>query len=306
MPETNILFTGITGFLGKIVSEKLQSMGYNVDGLKTQDKKTRVDISEPFELDISHPIQGIIHAAGKAHTVPKSEAERKEFYNINYEGTKNLCHALDHLDPLPQSFVFISTVAVYGVDEGTHICENYALNGTSPYAESKIWAEQWLIDWARERDIALGILRLPLVVGPNPLGNLGAMLAGIKSGKYLSIGKADARKSMVWAEDIANIIPAVLKSGGVYNLTDGIHPTFGELERALAVVMNKSRPMSVPSWTAKVLAQIGDVIGNRFPINSERLKKITSTLIFDDQKAREKLGWNPTPVLSKISQIVEK
>ncbi|MBC7915293.1 MAG: hypothetical protein H7Y07_14350 [Pyrinomonadaceae bacterium] len=42
---------------------------------------------------------------------------------------------------------------------------------------------------------------------------------------------------------------------------------------------------------------MGDILGKRAPINSVKLKKITSDLTFDDSKAREILGWNPTPVL---------
>jgi hypothetical protein len=37
--------------------------------------------------------------------------------------------------------------------------------------------------------------------------------------------------------------------------------------------------------------------GNNAPNNTNKLKKITSNLTFDDSLAREKLGWNPTPVL---------
>jgi hypothetical protein len=53
----------------------------------------------------------------------------------------------------------------------------------------------------------------------------------------------------------------------------------------------------MPLFIAKGLAKIGDILGNVFPINSNKLSKITSTLTFDDSKARIAFGWDPNPVL---------
>lgn len=61
----------------------------------------------------------VFHVAGKAHSVPKIQEEESVFYKVNFEGTKNLCNALE--ENLPVYFVFISTVAVYGKDFGENI-----------------------------------------------------------------------------------------------------------------------------------------------------------------------------------------
>jgi hypothetical protein len=50
---------------------------------------------------------------------------------------------------------------------------------------------------------------------------------------------------------------------------------------------------------AKMMGFVGDLIGNKAPINSLKLKKITSDLTFDDSKSR-KLGWNPQSVLEYL------
>lgn len=293
--------------MGRILknSIELQNIG-TIKGLSTssREKSSRIDLRFPFDLSANFLPDIVIHAAGMAHSTPKTKNEKREFYEINFEGTKNLCHALEKLDRLPRSFVIISTVAVYGLDEGEYIDESNPLKGVTPYAESKILAESWLSEWAGQHKVSLGILRLPLIAGPNPPGNLGAMINGIKSRKYLSIGTANAKKSIIWAEDIAHIIPRVSKIGGIYNLTDGYHPTFGELEQTIAYALEKKKPHKVPYWLAKGLALTGDVIGNKFPINSGRLKKMTSNLTFDDSKARKELGWSPTSVLTRIKDIV--
>jgi nucleoside-diphosphate-sugar epimerase len=102
---------------------------------------------------------------------------------------------------------------------------------------------------------------------------------------------------MVLASDISKFILAAAEVGGIYNLTDGCHPKFGELSRLISKQLGKRFVPNMPLFVAKLLAFIGDKMGPVFPINSDKLKKITSTLTFDDSKAREAFGWNPTPVL---------
>lgn len=302
MNTTSILTTGGSGFLGSVLTNFLKRDNKLFD---IQDfSNTRIDITKPLEIDINSSFDIIIHAAGKAHLIPLSVKEEKAFYDVNYIGTINLCQAIDKLINKPKAFIFISTVAVYGLEKGEMITESYPLNGITPYAKSKILAEKYLIDWSSKNNIILSILRLPLVVAPNPPGNLGAMINGIKTGKYFSIGKADAKKSMVWGEDIAQVIPKLAETGGIYNLTDGYHPTFRELEKSISFALGKSQPRKIPLIVAKVFAAIGDLLGKRAPINTRKLNKITSFLTFNDYKANKYLGWKPQRVLGKIHEIV--
>lgn len=298
-----VLLTGANGFLGKNLQRNTSPRSYEFLDIHSLFKE-RIDISKPFAFCEDPDCDIVLHAAGRAHLTPKTAKDKEEFIQVNYQGTVNLCKALDRVREKPKAFIFISTVAVYGVDTGKNIKENHALKGSSPYAKSKILAEKYLEHWAEQNDITLSILRLPLVVGQNPPGNLGKMIKGIKSGKYLSIGKADARKSMVWAGDIVQIIPKLSEIGGIYNLTDETHPSFKELEKYLSKALKKSKPHQIPLALAKVMAKIGDLLGATFPINTPKLNKITSNLTFDDYKAQKKLAWKPTKVLTKIEEIV--
>jgi nucleoside-diphosphate-sugar epimerase len=304
MEKNNYLLTGANGFLGSIITKVLVNSGNEVISLGRDSTNINADITQPFIIDNSVKADIVIHAAGKAHSVPRSLEEEQAFFDANLQGTQNLCNALIKNENKTKAFIFISTVAVYGVDAGININENHPLNGSTPYARSKVLAEEWLTEWSKENNILLGILRLPLIVGPNPPGNLGAMINGIKSGRYLSIGKANARKSMVWGEDIARIIPLLAKNGGIFNLTDGYHPNFAELEAVISKALRKSRPHSIPFFIASLLGYAGDLFGNRFPINSDKLKKVTSTLTFDDAKARQLLNWSASSVLTKIPEFL--
>lgn len=301
--KSEILLTGASGFLGNILYSRLSKDNFTVFDINRISNK-RIDITKAFSLNNKNYFDIVIHCAGKAHSIPRTKEEKEVFNQVNYQGTVNLCNAIDNLSVKPKAFIFISTVAVYGMNAGVDITEMHLLNGDTPYAKSKILAEAYLQDWALQNNILLSILRVPLIAGPNPPGNLGAMINGIKRNRYLSIGKADARKSIVWAEDIAKIIPKLSEIGGVYNLTDGYHPSFGALENAISNTLGKSNPIKISPVVAKLISRIGDLLGPKAPINTDKLNKITSTLIFNDSKARTELGWNPTKVLDKISEIV--
>lgn len=294
-----ILLTGASGFLGKIIREELADS----DLVHTLGRGAQHDIvcdlsKEGFSTQ--HAYSLVVHCAGKAHSVPKTEEEKTAFFQVNYEGTARLCQSLSASGKPPARFVFISTVAVYGVEEGAAISETHPLAGTTPYAQSKIQAEAFLTEWCKVNGVTLSIVRLPLIAGPNPPGNLGAMINGIKTGRYLSIKGIKARKSVVMAEDVAAIIPRMSEVGGIYNLTDSYHPTFPELEALIAAQSGKGLPMAIPLWMARMLGRIGDLAGNKAPINSLKLRKIISTLTFDDSKAQKELDWRPRRVLDEF------
>ena len=241
----------------------------------------------------------VLHAAGKAHTVPKTEAEKQVYYDVNYQGTVHLCTALEKAG-VPKALVFISTVAVYGCEFGEGITEEHPLNGISPYAESKIMAENYLTEWCKRHGVLLGILRPSLLAGKNAPGNLGAMVNGVRKGFYLNIAGGKVKKSVLMAEDIANLVPLLAERGGVYNVCDTYQPTFGELSASVAKQLGKHKPLSIPYWVARSLAKIGDHLGAKAPINSNKLEIITRSLTFSNEKARRELGWEPLDVLTNF------
>jgi nucleoside-diphosphate-sugar epimerase len=295
---SNLLFTGANGFLGKSILPLLKNNGYAVTTLDIANADVNANISkETPRFSESYDI--VLHAAGKAHTVPKNAAEANVFFDVNLKGTQHLCAGLEN-SGLPRAFVFISTVAVYGCEAGENITENYPLNGSTPYALSKIQAEQFLVDWAKRNNVTLTIFRPSLIAGENPIGNLGAMVNGIKSGKYLSIGRGKAQKSVLMVDDIATLVAKAASRGGVYNVCDNHNPSFHELEQLIAQQLNKKIPKSIPYWMAKSVALMGDLLGSKAPLNSEKLDKITKSLTFSNQKARAMLNWEPVDVLSNF------
>jgi nucleoside-diphosphate-sugar epimerase len=294
-----ILITGSSGFLGKSLLHQFAIHKFKILTIGRNHKNHILcDLGLEVPIINTENIELVVHAAGKAHFLPKTEAEKKAFYDVNLRGTHNLLKALENLSHLPKYFVFISSVAVYGLANGTNINEEFALQAKDPYGLSKIHAEQLITDWCQVNDVICTVLRLPLLVGINPPGNLGLMVKGIQKGFYFNIGGGNAKKSMVLADDVAKFIPKIAKLGGTYNLTDGEHPSFKDL----SLVISNKKIYNLPLTLAKTFGFLGDIIGEHAPINSFMVKKITSELTFDDSKARA-LGWKPQSVLKYLKNI---
>ncbi|TRX13398.1 NAD-dependent epimerase/dehydratase family protein [Flavobacterium gawalongense] len=293
------LLTGANGFLGKVIFKELGN-NHKIKSLS----RTSGDYQVLLENEIPNFKQKfdvVIHSAGKAHSIPRTVEEKKEFHDVNVLGTLNLLQGLEKVG-IPEQFVFISSVSVYGQESGVNINEDHPLEAKDPYGLSKIEAEEILKKWCKQHNVIYTILRLPLLVGENPPGNLGAMLKAINKGYYFNIGGGKTRKSMVLAKDVAIFLPVVSSVGGIYNLTDGFHPNFYELSTAISLTKNKKMLFNLPLLLAKIIGYFGDLVGEKALVNSLKIKKITSALTFDDSKARELLGWNPEPVLDFLKK----
>ena len=217
---------------------------------------------------------------------------------MNYIGTNNLLCGLDTTKL--QSIIFISTVAVYGKEVGELIDEKSPILGNTPYALSKIQAEQSIIDFGITNNIKTVVLRLPLVSGKNPPGNLSAIIEAIDKGYYFRIGKGEAKKSIIAAADVANLIPELFDLNGVYNLTDIKHPMISEIDSIIAKKFNK-RIKRIPKGLLRIIAKIGDIF-SFFPFNSSRFDKLTKNLTFSNKKLFNEIKYRPSKGLSEIAK----
>lgn len=293
--KKKILLTGSSGFLGSYILEFLENESYEVIKVGRSvksDIKIDLSLNKLSKIDADY----VIHVAGKAHVIPKTEEDKKEFFKVNYIGTNNLLYGLDTINL--QSIIFMSTVAVYGKKVGELIDEKSPLLGNTPYALSKIQAEQSIINFGITNNIKTVVLRLPLVTGEKPLGNLRAIIKAIKKGYYFRIGKGQAKKSIISASDIANLIPELFDLNGVYNLTDTSHPMISEIDSIIAKKFNK-KIKSIPIFLINVFAKIGDIF-YFFPFNSSKFEKLTKTLTFSNKKLFNDIKYRPSKGLSDI------
>jgi len=288
-----ILLTGASGFLGGYLLRELRQHHAVTTLGRAASNDTRCDLS--LSVPVLPEVDMVVHAAGKAHVVPRTDAERKAFFDVNVKGTENLIRGLHASRRRPDTVVFFSTVAVYGLEHGLGIDEDSPARGGTPYADSKIQAEELLRAWGASTGVGVLILRIPLIAGTDAPGNLGAMTRAMRRGYYLRIGDGRARKSMVNASDLARFVPALQGLEGTYNLTDGHHPSLAELDTLIAEKLGR-KVRSLPDRMADLLARLGDAVP-AFPFNSYRLEKLRRELTFSDEKARRELGWSPRTVL---------
>jgi nucleoside-diphosphate-sugar epimerase len=299
--KKKILLTGSSGFLGGYILDFLKNKNYEVIKLGRSiksDIKIDLSLNKLSKIDVDY----VIHVAGKAHVIPNTEQEKKEFFKVNYVGTNNLLSGLDTTKL--QSIIFISTVAVYGKEVGELIDEKSPLLGNTPYALSKIQAEQSIINFGITNSIKTVVLRLPLVTGEKPLGNLRDIIKAIKKGYYFRIGKGQAKKSIISASDIANLIPELFDLNGVYNLTDTRHPMISEIDSIIAKKFNK-KIKSIPINLINFLAKIGDIF-YFFPLNSSKFEKLTKNLTFSNKKLFNEIKYRPSNGLSDIVKNLNK
>lgn len=293
------LLTGASGFLGQRIHRELAKTGQVISLGRGMDADIRADLSVKVPT-LPDSYEQVVHAAGLAHFLPRGWAERHAFSQVNLNGTLRLLLALDECDNYPASFVYISSASVYGLTEGHDINEDAPLLGKTPYALSKIAAEEAIMNWCEIRGIRCVVLRPALLVGHGAPGSLAEMRRAIRGGYYVRIRGNAALKSAVLADDVAALVPKLYDEEGVFNLSDGKHVAFNQVEDMVAAALKKQIHWSVSRSILKAPALIGDVMQKLnlpFPLTTERLQQITQTLTFSDAHAREHLDWHPTPVM---------
>ncbi|MBD5230966.1 MAG: NAD-dependent epimerase/dehydratase family protein [Bacteroidales bacterium] len=289
----SLLLTGATGFLGRNILPQLRAKFSHVARLsRSADCEICCDLAAEVPVLLSR-FDVVVHAAGKAHTLPVCEAEVQEYFDVNVSGTRNLCAALEK-SGVPSALVFISTVAVYGCESGLMIDESNPLNGSTPYAQSKIQAEELLRDWCARHSVVLTILRPALIAAPDAPANLGDMIRGIRSGRYADIAGTSAQRSLVAAADFAEIIPRIAQIGGTYNVSYPQGISYRTLSTMIAEALGKRAPRTIPLRLARLLAAAGDAVNAlpsplkrhlpKPPITTPRLRKFTAPLTFSSEK----------------------
>jgi nucleoside-diphosphate-sugar epimerase len=306
------LVTGGSGFVGHRVVRFLVERGREVTVLDRSPVEgvatVRVDLGRsPIDLP-RRGFRHVYHVAGLAHLVPQTTEEERLFTTVNVDGTRNLLEGLERCDERPRTFVLASTVAVYGVEEGHLLDETTPRRAVDPYGLTKRQAEDLVLEWGERHAVRTSVIRLPLVWGPGAPGNLGRMVQAIAAGRYLGVGGGEARRSLVRLADVVDTLPRLEEAGGVFHLTDGHHPSFAELEAALAAALGRRRPWRLPLPLARAAAAAGDALGSltgrRMAFGRLALSKMTSSLTFSDEKARRELAWAPGRVLDSVREIL--
>ena len=122
-----LLFTGGTGFLGKNVMPLLNQQYEVATCGITLDDMIKVNLAKNVPV-LPEKYDVVLHACGKAHVVPKTEAEKQAFFDVNYQGTVNLCDALEKvmIRFIPGEKLIISGSRMLGMHEDIHTTSSHS------------------------------------------------------------------------------------------------------------------------------------------------------------------------------------
>lgn len=143
------------------------------------------------------------------------------------------------------SAVMVSSTDVYDVSEGENIDENTA---TIP-AHRFIKEENEFIDFCNKKNLEPTILRCPHIVGTGMGGMMRRLVNGIYRGTYMHIKHNEARQSVIHAVDVASTARSIKGHTGIFNISDGSHPSIHDLAEAFAVRLDNKRISDIsPRW----------------------------------------------------------
>lgn len=293
-----ILVTGSSGFVGKAVVERAQARGISVCSVLREGPEGSQDIfyvdsisSETNWAGAFNGVDCVVHCAARVHQMKESETDALAAYReVNTLGTLNL--ARQAVQAGVKRFVFISSIKVNGefTQQGESFVPDVLSPPTDAYGLSKYEAEQQLKVLAQETGLEVVVIRPPLVYGPGVKANFHSMIRWVDKGIPLPLGAIINRRSLVFIDNLVDLILVACKHPGAANQTflvsDNFDVSTSQLLNAVASAMGRpSRLLAVPM---KWLVLFSRLIGK--PQIAQRL---CANLQVDIAHTQHSLGWAP-------------
>ena len=282
-----IALFGSTGFVGQ----------HLLDGLEAE--IIPVNIRKiAWESQIPADVDAFINCIGKAHD-HKGAATEHDFYFANYELVKVLFE--EFLKSNAQIFIHISSIAAVEENERKEVLtEDSVGNPQSHYGKSKKAAEEYLLKQSLPSGKKIFILRPTMIHGEGDKGNLTLLYKIISKGIPYPLGAFKNSRTFISVDNVVFLINEIIKKhtemkGGVYHITDDEPLSTQKIIEIIGAAKGK-KPLilSPPKFLINGLAKMGDMIS--LPINSKRLKKMTSNLIVSNQKIKTALNIDSLPI----------
>ena len=281
------LLFGSNGFLGSHLQSKLEG---EVIGVNIRQQNWKGNIPDDANV--------FVNCIGKAHD-HKGTATEHDFYFANYELVKVLFE--EFLKSSAQLFIHISSIAAVEENERTEVlAENSVGNPQSHYGKSKKAAEEYLLKQILPSGKKLVILRPTMIHGEGDKGNLTLLYKIISKGIPYPLGAFKNSRTFISIDNVVFFIDEIIKKhtemkGGVYHITDDEPLSTQKIIEIIGEAKGKNPIiLSPPKFLINSLSKVGDMIS--LPINSKRVKKMTSNLIVSNQKIKTVLNIDSLPV----------
>lgn len=319
-----ILITGGAGFIGRYFCELFRSRGIAFDVLDlvkpafdVGDARCTVgDVRDPAA--VAKAIQGcdkVLHLAAAHHDFG---IEHDTYYDVNQNGSRTLCDAMDKAGIT--DCVFFSSVAVYGDAPEPHN-ETAAADPKHPYGGSKLAGEKVFQEWiAKGNGRRCLIIRPTITFGPRNFANMYSLIRQIDSGKFARVGKGENVKSLSYVENIVQATmflwekrwndpaaPAI----DTFNFVEKPDLTSSQIAGQIYTSLGKKQwPFAIPMWLALLGALPFDVVikltGKNLPVSSMRVKKLFETRTKFEADKLASAGWkSPVTVAGGLDKMTK-
>lgn len=300
-----ILITGLHGFVGSNLVNAL-SRSHIIYGLDIIDpKKDGVIFTYKWDdldkQDVIPNVDAIVHLAGKAHDT-KNEASADVYFKVNRDLTIRI---FDYFCAHPniKKFIFFSTAKAAADKVDGVLTEDVIPAPIGPYGESKIAAEDYILNTMKERpnefmDRGVYIFRPCMIHGPGNKGNLNLLYNVVRKGIPWPLGAFENRRTFTSVENICFAVKGVLSrdvTSGIYNMGDDEALSTNELiEEICKSLGKKARIWKLPKGMMNGVAKVGGWL--HLPLNPERLRKLTENYVSSNAKIKKALGVEKMPV----------
>lgn len=297
--RNKVLVTGADGFIGSHLTELLVRRGYDVRAFVQYNSfgqwgwldNVTPEIIDNFEVvagDIrdtgfvekaAEGVDAILHLAALI-AIPYSYSSPASYIETNINGTLNILRAAERCNT--QHIVCTSTSEIYGTAQFVPITEDHPQNAQSPYAASKIGADQLALSFQKSFDLPVSILRPFNTYGPRQSARavIPTIISQIASGQTtIKLGDLTPTRDFTFVEDTAEGFIQAMNCdtciGSVTNIGSGFEVSIGQTVELIGNVMGAN-------------VEIVQDLHRMRPENSEVERLWAGT-----ELAKERFDWNP-------------
>lgn len=293
-----ILITGVHGFVGSNLVEYLKSENeiYGLDIVSPE----RDGVVKTFSWDdlgagLVPAIDAIIHLAGKAHDT-KNQSAAEVYFKVNTGLTQKIYDYFLASDAT--KFIFFSTAKAAADRVDGVLTEEVIPAPLGPYGESKIKAEEYILNQKLPVGKQFYIFRPCMIHGPGNKGNLNLLYSVVRKGIPWPLGAFENRRTFTSIENICFAVNGVLTKdvpSGIYNMGDDEALSTNELiEEICKSLGKKARIWRLPKGLMTGIAKVGGWL--HLPLNTDRLQKLTENYVSSNSKIKKALGVDRMPV----------
>jgi UDP-glucose 4-epimerase len=293
-----VLITGISGFIGQYLCDRLQKEGYEVFGLYqdgTSTTKNELQDSHKYIADLrdeksigivvkSIQPHFVIHLAAKTE-VALSFDNYREVSEVNYIGTVVLAEACRKFCPNLKLFVMASTMETYGLHESEGAFdENTEQRPMAPYSVAKLACEKYLAYMSYAYNFPYTILRQTNTYGrtDNDFFIMERIITQMLWDDELNLGEPTPVRNFIYIDDLIDLYVTLLEK---YEIAQNEVFCVGP-DNGLTIEELAEKIASIMSWEGKIHWNhrkdgLGKLPGEIYYLNSS------------GAKAKTLLGWEP-------------